>query len=506
MILEMCINGTWSPVSDLELLSLDQTEISQSAGSLSWKYEVDLPTDSSRFKVGDLIDLRGKDSVSDDWKMLFSGEIFEDPKRSYGANKITDSVTAHDAWNGLERTPYQTTKFVPEAYNRSHLILFRDQDGNQLTTGQQIKAVLDYAIAQGLNIGYVEADLTRLTALAPSDEQSDLSCSEVILRSLRWHTDVFTLFDYSVANPTIRFLSEQDEVKCSVSLSEIRNIGELKIQKKSDMALKGVVINYEVENKFIASASTTELMTFSSGETEGPNVLVQTVPVDGSYQIANGASIDLVCVAIPSDFQTNVEFLNSIGLYGQGGVEIDSPSSLPGGYVVLSGYSPGYGVTVENVQIDYTYYDWEWVCSLYYGCWNAWVPHTGSKIVQITSSPSGHYLKVGDPITIPGEEIPTNIASLIYYSRLFPLHSGSFPKEITSVKSLTTAQNNISITGGLAEYETMRAPVQQVDRDWFAAVETIKFGYPTQAGIRDFIDQLRVNRSVNRPSRRTWKT
>jgi hypothetical protein len=516
MILEFLHQQIWRPVSELDFLSLDQVEASQSAGSLSWECESQ-PADPFRFNQGDLIGLRGRDSDSDPWVNLFFGAISEDPERHYEGNFSLDKYIAHDLWNTLERCTYQLTTFVPEGFNKSHVILFRDASGNRMTTGQQIKDILDFARATGVSISYDPADLANMYVQPPSDEQTDLSCAEAIQKGLRWQPDVFTLFEHSESGSTLRFFQADQETPIRLALSDVLKTGGFSIRKKSDLALRGVVINYEIENRII-DGTTQTIQTDTAGHIEGPNVLVHTVQVDGSYQIQTEASITITVSDIPTNYKSNLDFVRLFFPYvcwfPSATTGNNLPVSVPYNFYITSGYQDGYGVVSYPMTFQW------WVAikrSKLFGeiiaCDSDGFPHGSyysyewrSIILNLTSSPAGTYTRVGDPITIPGEEVPSGVAGALFNARRWPLYDGILTREITDLKTIASPRNNLNILGGLAEYTDMRAPVQQITRRWFDQTETLKFGHPEQAGITDYIDFLRSNRSVNRPSRRTWRT
>jgi hypothetical protein len=511
MILEMYSNGSWQAVSGKELLSLNQVEISQSAGSLSWDVESQ-PTDPFAYTENEVIGLRGRDSTSDPWKVLFAGKLFQAPERKYESNFCVDSYIAHDVWNDLERTVYQLTGFVAAGFNKSHVILFRDSTGNRMTAGHQIRFILEYARANGININYVQADLNVMNVQPPSDEQTDLSCSEAIQKCLRWQPGYYTRFEYSESGSTIRFLPESQEIDLRIPLTDVLKSGGFSIKKKSDMTLRGVVINYEVENKII-DGTTLSIQTDWAGATSGPDVLVHTVQVDGSYQIATEQSIFISVLDVPVNYKANLEFVRRFFPYvcnfPSNTTQNNLPASIPYPFYITSGYQSGYGISIYAAEfkwwVRYNRNSWNQLidCSISSG--NHYTEEWVSVTLNLTSSTSGTYTRPGTPITIPGELIPTGVATAIFAARQWPLYDGSFSREF-SIAAPASPQNNINVLNGLAEYETMKAPVQRVARDYFNLTESIKFGHPEQAGITDYIDMLRNNRSVNRPSRRTWRT
>ncbi len=81
--------------------------------------------------------------------------------------------------------------------------LFRNAAGAELTVSQEVAAILDYAIAQGLDFTY---DLTNLpTVRPPADEQLDLTINDALAAVLQWCPDVSRGWDYSGAQPRLYF-------------------------------------------------------------------------------------------------------------------------------------------------------------------------------------------------------------------------------------------------------------------------------------------------------------
>lgn len=506
MILEFHHNGQWLPVSDRDFLFLNQVEGSQRSGSLSWGMDSS-PTTPFVYNENDVIGLRGRDAVSDAWIILFFGKIIDAPARVYAGNSSSDTFVAHDVWRALERTTFQLDQFVAEGYNFSHLILFRGYEGSRLTTGQQIAAVLDFSAANGISISYMQADLDRLTVEPPADEQVDLSCGEIIQKCLRWHPEVFTHMEYSESGCVIRFYSLEQEQTLQLSMASVVQDGGFSIQKNADLVLRGVVIHYEIESQLI-NGTTQSIKTDSAGETSGPNVLVHTVQVEGPQEIATDLTTTLVTGSIPVDYRSNLPWVQSI-LNDPDIIHFWDVELLVGGVVtrpipyssyIISGYQRGYDIVHFPAVLRFI--DCKYVFSFNRG----FLYKTLEKTVILTSSSDGVYTRPGDPIVVPGELIPNGVAQSIYDARRWPLHEGSCSRILPAITAHATARNNLSITGGLDEYETMRAPVQEVFRSYFGEKEQITFGHPEQSGISEFIDMLRANRAVNRPNRRTWRT
>jgi hypothetical protein len=523
MTLQMYIGGEWQAVSGLELLSLSQTLASQVAGTLSWTEEVADMSTEFRWVVGQSIGLRGREDDSCGWVYLFWGKLAAAPERSFDDGKTVDTYTAEDLLGQLSRIVYQTTEFVAEGFNRSHLILYRDSDGTSLTTGEQLKLVLDYAISVGADLTYEESDLDALGNQPSADEQSDLTCLEILQDCLSWQGNSYTSWEVQDGAAKLRILGVADEITQSADVSTLL---KLTCQEGSDKTVRGVVINYEFEDD-VVDGTTSQIQTDSAGETEGENVLVTTHSLDDDVTTVLDASITLSCTALPSDYEDNYDFVS--GYFPQICSITDCEvTGTPLAYVVDSGYVAGYGVTVSSVtfkwkckiiktvsgttvgdpmSIDY-YHDGRNLCTVYpaayYDSEWVWLQTT----IQMTDSPSGTYDVVSSTtVTDIGELVPAGVAASVYNSYRWPLHSGSFTRVLPSALSnWATPQHNVNLTGGPVQWQSMRAPVQTVERDYFDDKEEVVFGYPDQAGVSDFVDLLRAGRSTNRPTRRTWRS
>ena len=84
--------------------------------------------------------------------------------------------------------PYQNASQVSQFY---------------ITTGAQIQEILDFAIAQGVNIQYVQAELlANCNIYAPWYPLRAGKCAEALKKCLAWHPDCFTEIDYTTTTPT----------------------------------------------------------------------------------------------------------------------------------------------------------------------------------------------------------------------------------------------------------------------------------------------------------------
>ncbi len=93
-----------------------------------------------------------------------------------------------------------------------------------------------------------------------------------------------------------------------------------------------------------------------------------------------------------------------------------------------------------------------------------------------------------------GEVIPYGLAGYIYNIAKIPQYEGTFTIQETEITDACPIGNNLNLSGGLGEWATMQAMVQQVSYDLTSGRTTITFGPAAHLGAKDFVERLRVNR------------
>jgi hypothetical protein len=115
--------------------------------------------------------------------------------------------------------------------------------------------------------------------------------------------------------------------------------------------------------------------------------------------------------------------------------------------------------------------------------------HEKTATITLTNLASGSY-----GITSSGEVVPYGLAGYIYNIEQIPQYEGIFTIQQTEITDQCPMGNNLNLTGGLAEWQTMNACVQSVSYDCLNARTTLAFGPAGHLGARDFVERLRVNR------------
>ena len=274
----------------------------------------------------------------------FSGRIIKTPITLAGKAQSA-SIIAYNAWNDLEQIVYQQ-EWVRVANNtvgnfyRSKVVLGQNKHAEKINIGEQIRDIAEYAIKCGANfkIGNIDVDAPMLL-----DETRDLSCSQSILRVLKWAPNAFAFFDYSSDSIPILNVQKSTSLKKINLDNSIDSILKVSITPRPDLSLDGVSVKYEQEN-IINSKST--LTIFEDNypadiSSTSPKVLVMSVDLDGkkaschNYKIVC-ENIDLESAHwwakhIPSLPEADIEILETSitdGSFSRELVDGSIPSSL----------------------------------------------------------------------------------------------------------------------------------------------------------------------------------
>ncbi|HUD46113.1 MAG TPA: hypothetical protein VMR33_04750 [Candidatus Baltobacteraceae bacterium] len=115
--------------------------------------------------------------------------------------------------------------------------------------------------------------------------------------------------------------------------------------------------------------------------------------------------------------------------------------------------------------------------------------HEKTATITLTNLAGGTY-----GVTSAGEIVPYGLAGYIYNIESIPQYEGTFTIQETEITDQCPMGNNLNLTGGLAEWETMNACVQSVAYNLVSGRTTLAFGPAEHLGARDFVERLRVNR------------
>lgn len=436
--------------------------------------------------------------------------------------------TVASPWQELTEIPFEQTWRVgdggspsPAATDalKSRLILFADELGNKLTTVQQLTEILDYAIAAGagLQLGTIDA-----LAEPPTEEATDLSCAEAILRCLRWTPDAVAWFDFATTPPTLHIRRRADLAAATLDLAVLRDpsIEALNLRPRHDLIPRNVRIKYERTHSVDAVqweevtldeyppalgvarrtlALTPSLKGFSA------TTLAQKIKTAQIAAKLDGAAAPPIDAAAQRTWWQRV--CPELVAPGIADIEIDDAT------VQVFRRDPDTDELVEvpwadesrllRFVIEGAIAEWMHKRHEEYTvqCDAEWTrdgeDQTGSLTARVlaTNTLTGTYRTTGS--LSPAEPVPTGLAEA-FYTALATLH---FEGQLTVTETEVGADFTIGIghvlnlATGRAEWAAMRAFVTQVALELATGQTTITVGPPPHLAIADLIEQQRVQRN-----------
>lgn len=516
-------SGIFLPLSAWKISSGDMTYQNLTGDELSLQVAEEY-NDSPMFAYGDSIALVERwvdgaisDPATDD--VVFIGKV---KARNIDVKRGRVDYTVANVWSdSLETIVFErNTDGDASQTARSHIILNRSVSGDQITSGVQIKEILDFAISKGAPIIYIQVELDSLDIKLAADELSDRTCAECIIKTLKWHPDVTVSFDYPASgtgNTAIHFTKKEVAAAQSISVAKGQPIETFKIKRRDELKLDGVKIYFEKANQEDGEIVSTNVTIDTAGSPDGENVLVKTIELEGSYK--NYESFTVEGIAMPSRpdwyYMTNVLWPH---VFTQGGVY----TWESGDGITYIGSNRGYALLNGSRDLP----DWLKTDYAVSSCevsirWHreGWLEQRSQTWFITTNCPPGTYKQLVESSS--GEAVPTGIAASLYAAMNSFLYEGTIkvrnaakylgnqsngaPIYDTRIfNNLPTIAAKLNLTDGIAEWETMGSTVQSVTLDLFSNAATVKFGAPDQLGPQDYISLLENNRDRNKPDRISW--
>lgn len=214
--------------------------------------------------------------ISRDGLPFFTGRVQESPV-SATASSERRVLNLADGWMDLEEITYQepwqfgrNTVLMPKA------VLGLDPEGERISTGQQIAAVVDYAIQNGAAI--TKGSIHPGVLLWPSPV-SNLSCADVILGELALNIDWVAWLDHSVSPPSFNAGPRSSLPLSAIDVSD-GNVSNFTSSRLVRDKVRGVRIIYEsaiqIDNEVFR-----EGYLDAAGDTTGRKVIQAVVELEG---------------------------------------------------------------------------------------------------------------------------------------------------------------------------------------------------------------------------------
>lgn len=238
--------------------------------------------------------------ISADGAPYFRGRVIAEKRGAYGSSEQS-TVTLADPWWYLENIIFcrpikvvsdwhsnplpadagglQIGDFVTVSKIASDIVLSETETGSLIDSHDMIEAAINYAISKGapIAIGVIDDGLD-----IPREELHDVTCAEVILKSLRWTPDQASWWDYSVDPPELNIRTRANRDLLSIDVDD-KATSRVEINPRHDLQLTGVTLNYLRRHQ----RTDFEFLTLDA-DTAGPNplgigALVGTIELYGSY-------------------------------------------------------------------------------------------------------------------------------------------------------------------------------------------------------------------------------
>jgi len=409
-------------------------------------------------------------------------------------------------WWALQRIEFQqlwNSDAAPHA--ETVVILGKDIHDDRITCGAQIKEVLDYAITQGAEFQYLEADLAALDIIPPDSEETDITCEEAIRNMLRWHKDVTTTFDYSTDLPTLRFISPASATAVSFDVDQGAPNETIQILRRTDIEVRGVVLNYVTTNN-VNGNDYRAINIDAAGETTGLDIVRMTIALQG-YSLstqeekivteeipedttAKNAKIDdLITAANPWLLDASIRKLDFASR------EISSDLD----HILVSGTLDPEWMTVGNDPVSVEDGTLPAIVTITYT--NGLIDRQTITCNQtFTNASTKNYSRTTS--YTPGEGIPVGLALKIFNQLNQPHFQGDASFLQVECTGLARPGHRLNLTGGIAEWQTMNATIQEVTESIEDGQTSITFGPAEHLAVQDFLELIRANR-MRKPSRQS---
>ena len=211
-----------------------------------------------------------------DGSPYYAGRVQESPDAADGRSTSRMLFLA-DAWQDIDDTIYRESWAVGSGthmYPRA--ILGLNDAGEEITSGEQIAAVIDFLITRGVNIarGTIEEGF----ALWPS-EVRNVSCDSIITGEMRFHPDWVAWIDHTAATPTFHARKKADltEVILDTEVDRLQNRRWAEVKRNVPL---GVEITYETAS-IVDGETYRSYYSDTAGLTTGRRTLTAMLDLEG---------------------------------------------------------------------------------------------------------------------------------------------------------------------------------------------------------------------------------
>lgn len=460
---------------------------------------------------------------------FFRGKVASIPKSGSGDGE-GHSYRIEDAWAALEETIYQEEW----ALGASSYLFPRFVFGigpaagggfERINVGKQIENVIAYAAGVGVEIqaGDIPAGETPI----PS-EMTNMSCAEVIREALKLHPDWLPWLDHSTSPPTFHVTAAAALTARSIAVDGSARVEDFKVIERTDMLPESVRIVYEFATTIVDEVFRNAVIDKypAAGPDGGPRVIQASIPLAGLQMQVQKSRVQTRTIPTSSTDTGIQQFIIANWPHLAGvdpdDIEVDSWSRelLSDGEPHPDPINPeATRITVSDVSdlprqlVRGSLEDWmrrkvglvrltatihaadgapaETAAAIAKG--------TPAKVITATNADTKVYR--GMTQWVAAEDVPVGVAQALYQA----IHSGCRHEgSVTLVDEDVTATRyhgcKLNLTGGLAAWSSMGAPIHSVQFNIDSGRTVIGFGPAPHLAPQDFLEMQRILRA--RPA--TW--
>jgi hypothetical protein len=511
----LTINGTTQTLAEWRVQGVNLRRLNLAGDSLTFSAPR-AGFDDPICSYGDTIILLDADGVR--W---FAGTSQTIPDSADPSSQF-QTYLAVSPWRWLAENVFQQPWYNGTIYT-SHILTVYN-------IGVTIKAVLDYAIAQGAPLTYLAADLTALTVWPPTNEFTEKTCSQVILEALQFAPDVCVWFNYTTATPTLRFVRRASLTAVSLRMADhdddtMEKVSGLQITARPDLQVPSVKLNFETIEEVDGEQFLIPSVDISPGSATGredgafnATLTIQGRTVQNVFGELECETIDTASVAW---WQKHIPTLNSslVDIFsGPTGVTRSDRDGVLLPTVYLRELLPGLGA-IAPWMLDTNGDPLEWQTEIIkatffietYDIDELGVPgstpvRTEAREFSIeivtTNAPAGVSSYSAVASIDSGDSAPVGLAAFLYNAMSELHYDGSFALAQNECDGTVNLGNTVNLYGARTAHQTMRALVQEVAFNIDAGTTQIQVGPPRHLGLTDLLallQRFRVRRRWTNP-------
>lgn len=402
-------------------------------------------------------------------------------------------------WWYLQNTVYQQAwknRGSETQVESGHVVLGLDSEGEPITTGAQVRAILDYARACGapFEVGRVFEGFH-----FPLLEVKDLTCAEALRRVLRWHPDAVTHFDYRRAKPLLHIEQRTQIKKKTLFLKKTPGLESVSLTPQQGGKVSEVVICYEeTQDTAEGLERTIERDVFPAGATgKTPKALVMTVPLQPPHVTYLKAAIVVKRVEPESVewWQEHLPFLKDLSVRDITVDAVEIPDVL---------------TLLKNELIEGAIADWMpveakriWLCAQL--SWETTMERVVSRDVRIELTITNAQTQEYHTTLVHAMDEPAEagLAKKLYESLNFSAYSGQLRLIAPDLPTRWHPGKRLRLQGG--PQPGIEVLVQSVTEDLSSGRVTLALGSPKHLGPQDLITLLQLNRQREVPGELVWR-